>query len=269
MFVRPRGPRLGRAAIGGQPVEAGFEDGGQAAAPERLADDRLDLRAHGRDPFEPGAVAPQPQVGEIAAGRLQARPAALLDLQPVGDLLQVVQAVLDQAGLDEARGGRGATALGKALRQDLDLAAALLRALDSHLVLAAVEEQIEPAALRTRLAGPAERARHAVDQLDRAALGVDDPHRVAAEAVDCEERLLGTGRRELGRAQRDFRGLRGLRGLQRGGSRGWRLGDSRSPCRTERCSGENMEEESQRGRGQERAEQAVSRRAPHTSPRHL
>ena len=75
--------------------------------------------------------------------------------------------------------------------------------LDPHLVLAAVEEQVEPPALIAGLAGPAERSRHAVDQLDGAALRVLDAHRVAAEAVDREESLLDPGRRQLGGAQRD------------------------------------------------------------------
>ena len=89
---RTRSPGRARARApwrGGRPAGAGPPWAGSA---------RSGVRVH-----EPLAVAPEPQVGEVPARRLQRHPAPLLHHEPVGALLEVVEARLDEFRLDQQR----------------------------------------------------------------------------------------------------------------------------------------------------------------------
>ena len=190
-------------------------------------------------PFEPAPVAPEPQIGQMAAGRLGAHLAALGNLQPVRELLQVVERLRNQPSLRKTRQARQpGSGLGCSHRNtgrqtvperggpQLHRPLPLFMALQDQLVGAAVEDQIEPAVLAPRLARAAERARHAVDQLDRGPLGALGAHRVPAEAVDRQDRLLPARGGHLRDAQLDLRPGQCRRRCR--SRRGGRLRESRS-----------------------------------------
>src|SRR5579863_2688489 len=167
------GPRLARAAVERDEVETRVERGGDLAAPERLPGHRVDGGAFGGHVLEPAAVAPETDVGEIAARGLEAHRGTLREREPVGDLLQVLEGAADELRFHQPwRVGNRLTHIAKGHGGELGIA------------FAAVEEQIEPAVLVPGLAGRAELSGHAVDDPERGSLRARSADCVAAEHFD-------------------------------------------------------------------------------------
>src|SRR5579863_2676660 len=176
------GPRLARAAVERDEVETRVERGGDLAAPERLPGHRVDGGAFGGHVLEPAAVAPETDVGEIAARGLEAHRGTLREREPVGDLLQVLEGAADELRFHQPwRVGNRLTHIAKGHGGELGIAFAAVTAFGDHLVGAAVEEQIEPAVLVPGLAGRAELSGHAVDDPERGSLRARSADCVAAE----------------------------------------------------------------------------------------
>src|SRR5439155_15593673 len=115
---------------------------------------------------------------------------------------------LDGLQLDQ-EGRLGRVPLGEAAHLELRVARALVGRERDHLVLAAVEEDIEaPVGLAGRALRLA-RARDAVDQLERRPLRARDRDRVTPEGGDGEDRLLPAAGGDGGAAERGLGGGRG------------------------------------------------------------
>src|SRR5947207_2471463 len=127
--------------------------------------------------------------GRASARRFEDHPPPLLHLEPPGALLVVVERRLDRLQLDQ-EGRLGRVPLAEAAHLELRVARALLGRERDHLVLAAVEEDVEaPVGLAGRALRLA-RPRDAVDQLERRPLRARDRDRVASEGGDGEDGLL-------------------------------------------------------------------------------
>src|SRR5439155_10473745 len=174
----------------------------------------------------------QAAVGPVPTRRLADPPPPLLHLEPPGALLVVVERRLDGLQLDQERRLRRVP-LGETAHLELRVARALLGRERDHLVLAAVEEDVEaPVGLAGRALRLA-RARDAVDQLERRPLRARDRHRVAPEGGHGEDRLLPAAGGDGGAAEGGFRWVGGQGG--RGGEREEEADDGRSPATLRRA----------------------------------
>src|SRR5205823_5335234 len=157
---------------------------------------------------QPAPVRPQAEVGQVPARRLEDHPAPLLQLEPPGALLVVVERGLDQLQLDQER-RLGRAPLGEAADLELPVAGALLGREGEDLVLAAVEEDVEAPVGLARRALRLARAGDAVDQLERRPLRARDRDRVAPEGGDGEDGLLPAAGGDGGAAEGGLGGGRG------------------------------------------------------------
>src|SRR5439155_18580604 len=144
----------------------------------------------------------------------------------------VVERRLDRLQLDQERRLRRVL-LGEVADLQLRVARALLGGERDHLVLAAVEEDVEaPVGLAGRALRLA-RPRDAVDQLERRPLRARDRDRVAPEGGDGEDGLLPAAGRDGGAAERGLGGGRGQGG--RSGEREEEPDGGRSPASLRRA----------------------------------
>ncbi len=220
-FDATRRPPHLRAAVGGQTVEAGGEVGGQLAELQRSAALRLDDAHRRRGVDQPGAVLPEPEVGEISPRGLEDHASPLRNLEPPGELFEVGELAVERLALDQlhrrrrdVRGGIE-SAFAKRHHRERRLAGRELAAVgqDSH--LAAVEEEIDPAVLLAGLARDLAGARHPVHDLQRGATRARHSNRGAPEVGDLDEGGLAAGSRYDRRLEADRCRLAGGGGFGR------------------------------------------------------
>jgi len=134
-------------------------------------------------------------------------------VMPVGALLQVAKLGLDQGQFGQLRQRRGVLLVEGPHRQ-LGGRRRARREGDHRLVIALAEEAVDPPVALADHALDRTRPGHAVDQLQRRALGAGDADRIAAELLDGEDLLglglrgnLTGGRRRRRRLRHDHHGL--------------------------------------------------------------
>ncbi len=196
------GPRHLGPAIGGEPVEARSEVGGELATPQRSAALRLDDAHRRRGVDQPGAVLPEAQVGEVAARSLEGNAAAFADLDPPGELLEIGELAVHRLAFDELHGsiwsaGREtfSGALSERRHRERRLPGGQLAAESQEAHCAAVEEEVDPAVHFAGFAGGLACAGHPVEHLESGAPGARHGDRVAPEVGDLELGDLAAGRR--------------------------------------------------------------------------
>jgi hypothetical protein len=146
---------------------------------------------------QPLAVGPQAQVGEVAARCLEDHRAPRLHLQPVRELLEVLERAVDRLQLDE-RGRLRGVAFGEAVDREPGRSTASFVRVRDNLVRAAVEEDIEAPIGLSRHAVDFARTGEAVEQLQRRALRAGDRDGVATELGDGENGFLSARGRHGG-----------------------------------------------------------------------
>ena len=208
------GPWLRRPAVCREQIEPGLEDRSQSADVERPPRRGLDHLVLRLDIHEPCPVAPEPEVGQAAAGRLDHDASPLRDVEPPRELLEVLERLRERLQLDERR-ERLCVALGEGVNGERRFAGGIAVAVRDDAHLAAVEERVDAAVAHARLALDRPGAGHAVDELQRGALSGLDRDRVSAEGGDGELHALPAAGRDFGPLERGDRlGWRGGRALQ-------------------------------------------------------
>ena len=193
MGVALLGPGLAGTAVGRHQVEPGIQLRGEPAGEQGLAHLRLHALGQRRRVDQPLPVAPDAEVGQVAARGFQPHALPFLHPQPVGPLLEIVQGAAHELGQDEL-GGRGQRPLGEGVHGEPGLALGPGVALGQHPVLAALEEHVEPAVLFARATRDLSGARHPVDDLQRRARGALRGEGIPAEPTHREEGALAPGR---------------------------------------------------------------------------